>query len=60
MEEIETLGRGALAKAVREGDAEYGSLMAGQIAGLVSKEQSAKEIIEEMFKEYEELIKSFR
>ena len=45
-EEFEKLGSGALAKAVIEGEADYGSLMAGQIAGLIKKEQPAKEIIE--------------
>lgn len=51
LEEIENLGRGALPKAVRDGDVDYGSVMAGQIAGLIKKEQPAKEIIEEMFNE---------
>lgn len=54
-EEIEELGRGALRKAVKEGNVDEGSLMAGQISGMVSKKQSAKEIIEEMFNEYERL-----
>ncbi|WP_027634090.1 enoyl-[acyl-carrier-protein] reductase FabK [Clostridium hydrogeniformans] len=51
LEEIESLGRGALPKAVRDGDVDYGSVMAGQIAGLIKKEQPAKDIIEEMFNE---------
>lgn len=55
LEEIEELGRGALRKAVKEGNVDEGSLMAGQISGMVSKKQSAKEIIEEMFDEYERL-----
>lgn len=59
-EEFEKLGSGALAKAVIEGEADYGSLMAGQIAGLVKKEQPAKEIIEEMFEEAEKCIKSIQ
>lgn len=49
--EIEKLGTGALRAAVKDGDVAYGSVMSGQIAGLVNKEQTAKEIIEEMFKE---------
>lgn len=57
MEELEDIGRGALKKAVKYGDIEEGSLMAGQIAGMISKKQSAKEIIEEMFNEYENIIK---
>jgi len=49
--EIEKLGTGALRAAVKDGDVVNGSVMSGQIAGLVNKEQTAKEIIEEMFKE---------
>ncbi len=45
----EIAGKGALRRAVIEGDLANGSLMAGQIAGLVTKEQSAKEIIAELF-----------
>ena len=52
-ERFEELGRGALSKAAREGDINNGSVMAGQIAGLVCKEQSCNEIIEEMFAEAE-------
>lgn len=55
MEKIEELGRGALRKAVKDGDVENGSLMAGQISGLINKRQSAKEIIEEMFNEFENI-----
>ncbi|WMJ86350.1 enoyl-[acyl-carrier-protein] reductase FabK [Anaerocolumna sp. MB42-C2] len=58
-EELELLTLGSLKKAVVEGDIINGSVMAGQIAGLVSKEQSCKEIIEEVVKEAEELIKNF-
>lgn len=58
IEELEELGRGALRKAVKDGDIEYGSLMAGQISGMITKRQSAKEIIEEMFMEYENIRKS--
>lgn len=55
LEEIEELGKGALRKAVKDGNIDEGSLMAGQISGMISKKQSAKEIIEEMFDEYERL-----
>ena len=44
-EEFERLGAGALKKAVVDGDVDNGSVMAGQIAGLVSERQSAKEIL---------------
>lgn len=49
--EIEKIGTGALRAAVKDGDVVNGSVMSGQIAGLVNKEQTAKEIIEEMFEE---------
>lgn len=58
IEVLEELGRGGLRKAVKDGDIDGGSLMAGQISGLVSKRQSAKEIIEEMFEEFENIKKS--
>jgi enoyl-[acyl-carrier protein] reductase II len=54
--EIEQLGVGALAKAVVQGDMDFGSVMAGQVAALVSKEQSCKEIILEMLSEAEQLM----
>lgn len=47
-EELEYLTLGALRKAVQEGDVTTGTVMAGQIAGLISREQTCKEIIEEM------------
>ena len=58
IDELEELGKGALKKAVVDGDIENGSLMAGQISGMVKKVQSVKEIIEEMFNEYEEVKRS--
>ncbi|MBC2578810.1 enoyl-[acyl-carrier-protein] reductase FabK [Clostridium sp. DJ247] len=53
----EELGRGALPKATRDGDVDLGSVMAGQISGLVCKEQSCSEIISEMFEEAERKLK---
>ncbi|MHB8131771.1 MAG: enoyl-[acyl-carrier-protein] reductase FabK [Mobilitalea sp.] len=55
-EELEKLGVGALAKAVVQGDMDFGSVMAGQIAAIVRKEQSCKDIIAEMLGEAEELL----
>ena len=49
--EIEALGKGALRRAVVDGDINNGSVMAGQIAGLVSKKQSCEEIINELMSE---------
>ncbi len=57
LEELETLTLGSLRKAVMDGDVVNGSLMAGQIAGLVKKEQTCKEIIEEIMDEAAALLK---
>lgn len=51
LEELERLTLGSLRKAVMDGDVVHGSLMAGQIAGLVKKEQTCKEMIEEIMQE---------
>lgn len=56
-EELEKLTLGALRKAVMDGDIKNGSVMAGQIAGLVHQRQSCKEIIEEIMREAESLLK---
>ena len=48
IEELEKLGQGSLPRAAKDGDIENGSVMAGQIAGLVVKEESCKEIIEDI------------
>ena len=47
-EELEQLTLGSLRKAVMDGDVVHGSLMAGQCAGLVKKEQTCQEMIEEL------------
>ncbi len=47
-EELEQMTLGALRKAVVEGDTAGGTLMAGQIAGLVKKEESCREIIRDI------------
>jgi enoyl-[acyl-carrier protein] reductase II len=46
--EIEHFWAGALRRAVIDGDVEQGSLMAGQSVGMVSKEQPAAEIVQEL------------
>ena len=51
MEELELLTLGSLRKAVQEGDVKNGTVMAGQIAGLLKKEQTCREIIEEVMAE---------
>ena len=55
-EELEYLTVGALRKAVQEGDVKNGTIMAGQIAGMISKEQTCKEMLEEMMEQAEKLL----
>lgn len=56
-EELERLTLGALRKAVVEGDVKMGTVMAGQIAGMIKKEQTCEEIIKELMQETETIIK---
>lgn len=55
-EELEYLTLGSLRNAVMEGDVVNGTVMAGQIAGMISKEQTCKEMMEEMAAEAEALL----
>lgn len=54
--ELEQLTLGSLRKAVIDGDVVNGTLMAGQISGLVSKEQTCSEMITEIVQQAEELL----
>lgn len=54
--ELEKLTLGSLRSAVIDGDVVNGTVMAGQIAGLVSKEQSCSEIIREIMEQAETLL----
>ena len=62
LEELEYLTMGTLRKAVMEGDVMHGTVMAGQIAGMVKKHHTCKEMISEMTAEAEKLLSgtSFR
>ncbi|NLL71826.1 MAG: enoyl-[acyl-carrier-protein] reductase FabK [Epulopiscium sp.] len=57
IEVFDEAGKGALRRAVVEGDVERGSIMAGQIAGLIRKEQTCQEIIQEMMEQMKQVIK---
>lgn len=48
VEELEELGRGSLPRAARDGDVVNGSVMAGQVSGLINKEESCHEIIQDL------------
>lgn len=54
--ELEKLTLGSLRMAVMEGDVVNGTVMAGQIAGLVSKVQPCKDMIEEIMQEAKALL----
>ena len=57
-EELEKLTLGSLRKAVQEGDVVHGTVMAGQIAGMLNKQgQTCREIIDEIMEEAERLLK---
>lgn len=56
-EELEYLTLGGLRKAVVEGDVKTGSVMSGQIAGMIQTELSCREVIENTVKEAEALLK---
>jgi len=59
-DKLEELGTGSLRRAVIEGDAETGSFMAGEIAGMVKKEQPAAEILAEVYSQADKLLNGER
>ena len=60
LEELEALGTGRLRAAVIDGDIEWGSVMAGQSAGMVKKIQPAAEIIRELFSDAERILRDMQ
>lgn len=59
-EELEEFGRGRLSLGVIQGNVEEGSLMAGQIAGLIQEIKPVKAIIEDIMAEAEKIIETLR
>lgn len=57
MIELEKYTLGSLRRAVLDGDVESGSLMAGQVAGMVNEIKPLKVIFEEMIADYKEAFK---
>lgn len=55
-EQLEHLTLGSLRNAVIDGDVKNGTVMAGQIAGMVKQEQTCQEIIDEIMAEAEKLL----
>ena len=58
-EELERMGDGKYPAAVIGGDVEYGSVLAGQSAGLVEKVQPAAEIVSEVVHKAEQVLKKW-
>lgn len=56
--ELENLTLGSLRRAVIEGDAATGTLMAGQIAGMIKEEKTCKQIIEDIMSQAKEVRKT--
>jgi enoyl-[acyl-carrier protein] reductase II len=55
-EELELLTLGGLKKVVVDGDVQNGSVMAGQIAGMIKEKMSCKEVIEKLVQETDALL----
>lgn len=60
LEEIEALGRGRLQAAVINGDVANGSVMSGQIAGMISDIKPCKEIIQDLIGNTQEVIQKVK
>ncbi|MBQ8079553.1 MAG: nitronate monooxygenase [Oscillospiraceae bacterium] len=56
-ESIADLGAGSLRRAAVEGDVKTGSVLAGQISGLITKEQTCEEILTEIMQEAESCLR---
>lgn len=55
-EQLENMAVGSLRYAVVDGDEKKGSFLAGQISGMLNKEQSSKEIIDEIISDAENIL----
>ena len=58
--ELEQYTLGSLRRAVFDGDTQTGSLMAGQVCGLVKEVKSIKEVLEEMVAKADEVMNNLR
>jgi enoyl-[acyl-carrier protein] reductase II len=57
-DELEEMGKGKLSLGVMQGNIEEGSLMAGQIAGLISEIKPVKAIIQDIMAEAQQIIEA--
>lgn len=55
-EELDRLGAGKLKAAVRDGDVEYGSVMVGQVAGMITTVRSVNEIMQDIVQHIPEVM----
>ena len=58
VEELDQLGAGKLRLAAREGDVQRGSVMAGQIAGMLQDIKPVNEIVAELVAGYEQVVRN--
>ena len=59
-EELEQFGVGSLRKAAKEGNADEGCFLAGQIAGMVKRAQPAQEIVDEIMAQAESMMEGVK
>lgn len=57
-EELEEITIGALSKAVYDGDTKSGSMMCGQIAGMIKEIRPCKEIIETIVSDAQKVLEN--
>lgn len=55
-EELENMAVGSLPAAVYDGDEKKGSFLAGQISGMINREQCCEDILKEIFEETENIL----
>ena len=60
LEELEYLTLGALRRAVTEGDVLNGSVMAGQISGMIHEETDCRTLIRQLIEDAEKRMKVWR
>ena len=59
-EELEQFGVGSLRKAAKDGNADEGCFLAGQIAGMVKRAQPAQEIVDEIMAQAEKMMEGVK
>lgn len=57
VEELDALARGSLPRSVRSGDVENGSVMAGQVCGLIDREEPVAEIFKHLESDFRNVLR---